>query len=283
MQLHRICLYGLVLTACALSAAVRADALTDAQLLRESGCGGLEPPVDSLRHVEPLDRAAQHWAAGLSVDSAARQAGYAAEQLAGIRVGGNEAATLQILRRTSCLTLMSRGLTEIGTYRRGLESWLVLATPHLARGGSQASFGERVLELVNQVRARGTSCGARMFAPATALRASGTLDRVAYGHAIDMAGHDYFEHDDLAGRTPADRVRAAGYSERLVGENIAYGPASPEEVVRGWLESTGHCENIMDPRFAEMGLAYASGRAPGGRSGQGLYWVQVLAKPSPAT
>ncbi len=41
MQLHRICLYGLVLTTCALSAAVRADALTDAQLLRESGCGGL--------------------------------------------------------------------------------------------------------------------------------------------------------------------------------------------------------------------------------------------------
>ena len=60
-----------------------------------------------------------------------------------------------------------------------------------------------------------------------------------------------------------------------MGENIAYGPKSAEEVVQGWLSSPGHCENIMDPRFAEMGIAYAPGRA----SRRGLYWVQVLADP----
>jgi uncharacterized protein YkwD len=90
-----------------------------------------------------------------------------------------------------------------------------------------------------------------------------------------MAEHGYFEHQDLAGRSPAERVRAVGYRETLVGENIAYGPQSAEEVVRGWLDSPGHCENIMDPRFAEMGIAYAPGRA----SRHGLYWVQVLAAP----
>ena len=47
-----------------------------------------------------------------------------------------------------------------------------------------------------------------------------------------------------------------------------------EEVVQGWLDSPGHCENIMDPRFAEMGIAYAAGHAK-----RGLYWVQVLAAP----
>ena len=66
-----------------------------------------------------------------------------------------------------------------------------------------------------------------------------------------------------------------GYRERLVGENIAYGPKSVEEVVQGWLDSTGHCENIMDPRFAEMGIGYAAGKA----SRRGLYWVQLLAAP----
>ncbi len=102
-----------------------------------------------------------------------------------------------------------------------------------------------------------------------------TLDDVAYGHAADMATHGYFEHEDLTGRSPAERVKAVGYREKLVGENIAYGPKSAEEVVRGWLDSPGHCENIMDPRFAEMGIAYAPGQA----SRRGLYWVQLLAAP----
>jgi uncharacterized protein YkwD len=90
-----------------------------------------------------------------------------------------------------------------------------------------------------------------------------------------MADHDYFEHEDLAGRSPAQRVRAGGYQEKLVGENIAYGPKSIDEVVQGWLESPDHCENIMDPRFAQMGIAYA----PGQLSRRGLYWVQLLAAP----
>jgi uncharacterized protein YkwD len=58
-----------------------------------------------------------------------------------------------------------------------------------------------------------------------------------------------------------------------VGENIAYGAKSAEEVVQSWLDSPGHCENIMDPRFAEMGIAYGAGQA----SRRSLYWVQLLA------
>jgi uncharacterized protein YkwD len=101
------------------------------------------------------------------------------------------------------------------------------------------------------------------------------LAGVASGHAADMAGHNSFEHEDLGGHTPAERVRAVGYREKLVGENIAYGPQSVDEVVRGWLDSPGHCENIMDPRFAEMGIAFAAGQG----KRKGLYWVQVLAEP----
>ncbi len=116
----------------------------------------------------------------------------------------------------------------------------------------------RILQLVNAVRARGTQCGSQSYGPAAALL-SGGLNRVAADHALDMARHDYFEHVDLAGHTPADRVRAAGFRERLVGENIAYGPTSAEEVVAGWLHSPGHCQNIMDPRFEQMGLAFGPG------------------------
>jgi uncharacterized protein YkwD len=90
---------------------------------------------------------------------------------------------------------------------------------------------------------------------------SAVLTEVASAHALDMAEHDYFEHVDLSGQSPADRVRSVGYREKLVGENIAYGPETVDEVVRGWLDSPGHCENIMDPRFAQMGIAVAPGRS----------------------
>src|SRR5215469_4244276 len=139
-----------------------------------------------------------------------------------------------------------------------------------------AQLASRALELVNEVRARGARCGGRAFAPATPLMLSGALGSAAFGHATDMAAHNYFEHKDLAGHSPADRVRAVGYREKLVGENIAYGPKSVEDVVQGWLDSPGHCQNIMDPRFAEMGIAFANGQS---LSRHGLYWVQVLAEP----
>jgi uncharacterized protein YkwD len=137
------------------------------------------------------------------------------------------------------------------------------------------SFAPRALQLINEVRARGARCGDRLFAPVQPVSLSLTLSGVASAHALDMAEHNYFEHVDLAGQTPADRVRSVGYHEKLVGENIAYGPATVEEVVQGWLDSPGHCENIMDPRFAEMGIAAAPGRS----ARRGLYWVQVLAEP----
>jgi uncharacterized protein YkwD len=271
---------GLLLGAFVSSAPARADALADVQLLRESGCGGQEAAAAPLRHIQRLDRTAERWAAGYPIGTSAERAAYAAERLKGVHVTGTEAATLQILRRTSCVTLMSRNLSDVGVYRRGLDSWLVLGSSHdESPHAPLAAFAPRVLELVNEVRAKGTSCGARAFGPVGPVRRSATLDQVAYGHANDMAQHVYFEHQDLAGRTPADRVRAVGYPERLVGENIAYGLDTPEEVVRGWLDSVGHCENIMDPRFVEMGIGHAVGPAPQRDSGRGLYWVQVLADP----
>jgi uncharacterized protein YkwD len=162
-------------------------------------------------------------------------------------------------------------------YRRGADSWLVLAgSVYVAPASAQAPLqATRALQLVNEVRARGARCGDRSFAPAPPVKLSETLAGVAFGHADDMAKHNYFEHEDLIGRSPADRVRAVGYQEKLVGENIAYGPKSAEEVVQGWLDSPGHCENIMDPRFAEMGIAYAAGQA----ARRGLFWVQLLVAP----
>jgi uncharacterized protein YkwD len=256
----------------------QADALSAVQLLREGGCGGILPAAQPLHHNALLDRAAAQWAAGRSSPAAAAEHnGYEAESTASLHISGPDSSTVQLLKGSGCRAVADQGLRDIGIYQHGLDTWLVLASVYGVPTSSQAPvLATRALQLVNQVRARGTRCGERSFGPAPPVKPSETLAGVALGHAADMAKHNYFEHEDLTGHSPAERVRAVGYHENLVGENIAYGPKSAEEVVQGWLASPGHCENIMDPRFAEMGIAFAVGQAP--RRG-GLYWVQLLASP----
>jgi uncharacterized protein YkwD len=275
----------------------QADPISALQLLREGGCGGILPPARPLRHITSLDRAAEQWANGRSLGSAAQLSGYESESTAGLHIKGPESATIQLIKKSDCRTATNPSFRDVGLYQRGAESWLVLgsvyvapasakvapasamvapATAKVAPASAQAPLqATRALQLVNEVRTRGARCGDRSFGPAPPVRLSQTLGGVAFGHADDMAKHNYFEHEDLTGRSPADRVRAVGYQEKLVGENIAYGPKSAEEVVQGWLDSPGHCENIMDPRFAEMGIAYAAGQA----SRRGLFWVQLLVAP----
>ena len=278
-RLSHIQLWCLLLLSAGLSAnpAARADAVSAVQLLREGGCGGILPPARPLRHNALLDRAAGLWAgAGISPAEAAKRSGYDAEATAGLHVSGPDSSIVQLLRRSSCRTVTDQGMHDIGVYTHGSNTWLLLASAYVVPASSQAPLlATRALQLVNEARARGTRCGERSFAPAPPVKLSGTLAGVALGHAADMAQHNYFEHEDRAGHSPADRVRAVGYQEKLVGENIAYGPKTADEVVQGWLDSPGHCENIMDPRFAEMGIAYSAGRA----SKRGLYWVQLLADP----
>jgi len=269
-----------------------ADALSAVQILREGGCGGIVPAARPLLRNSLLDWTAEQWAQGRSLLSAAQRSGYSAKSTAGWHVTGPDSSLVQLLRRSECRKIANPALRDIGLYRRGQDTWVVLASSYTATTGLQATLGSqptfgsqaafasprlatRALQLVNDVRARGTTCGTRYFGPAPPLTLSATLGGVALGHATDMAEHNYFEHVDLSGQSPADRVRAVGYRETLVGENIAYGPESVEEVVKGWLGSPGHCENIMDPRFAEMGIGYAAGEG----ERRGLYWDQLLAAP----
>ena len=266
----------IILVGICIACASRADVLSTVEVLRAGGCGGILPAARPLHHDPRLDRAAAAWAGGVPLSRAIDQGGYPALTSGALRVSGTDNALLQSLRRSRCGVIADTGFRDVGAYQRGADGWLVLAAPSVVPPPSQApQLLTRAMELVNAARARGAQCGSRRFAPAPPVTLSATLGDVAQGHAADMAAHDYFEHQDLAGRSPADRVRASGYQEQLVGENIAYGPTTVDEVVRGWLESPGHCENIMDPRFREMGLAYAPGR----RERHGLYWVQLLVEP----
>ena len=273
---HRLGLFLAAVAAPAVVTTAGADALSAVQILREGGCGGTLPAAPPLHHNALLDRAAQEWATGRAPTAAIEHSGNVAQSSATDHISGPDSDDIDLLKRSGCRALADRALSDIGLYRHGADRWLVLASAYSVPARAQAPMlASRALQLVNDVRARGARCGAKSFGPAPPVRLSGTLAEVALGHASDMALHDYFEHQDLTGHSPADRVRAIGYRESLVGENIAYGPQSADEVVQGWLDSPGHCENIMDPRFSEMGLAFAAGQA----SRRGLYWVQLLAAP----
>jgi uncharacterized protein YkwD len=86
-----------------------------------------------------------------------------------------------------------------------------------------------------------------------------------------MATKDYFSHYSKSGKSPFQRMRAAGYRYRAAGENIAAGRslASPEAVVKAWLKSPGHCKVIMNGKYKELGVGRVEG--PGRWS---VYWTQ---------
>jgi uncharacterized protein YkwD len=91
------------------------------------------------------------------------------------------------------------------------------------------------------------------------LQENGRLNRSAQGWTNVMVRHDEFTHGaDFAGR-----ISAVGFNWKSVGENIAGGFTTPAAVVRGWMGSPGHCENILNPTFRDVGTGVNRGRVEG--------------------
>jgi len=127
-------------------------------------------------------------------------------------------------------------------------------------------MAQTVLDEVNALRAAGCRCpGGKRFGPAPALHLNTQLNAAAQGHAADMNKRRYFSHDSRDGSTFSDRISRAGYRWRYSGENIAMGQPTAEAVVKAWRNSKGHCHNLMNPNYRDMGIGKA-----------GPYWVQNL-------
>lgn len=131
------------------------------------------------------------------------------------------------------------------------------------------------LERVNDLRAEGQYCGNDWYPPAPALAWNYDLERAAFNHSADMANYDFFSHTGINGDSVGDRVSDQGYAWRRVGENIAAGYDSLDSVLAGWLSSEGHCRNLMNADYVDMGLSCVAN----GSSTYGEYWTQVFATP----
>lgn len=234
-------------------------------------------PVPALRPQAALARV--RIGPGSFPESALEQAGYYAGRAEVIHVGGapDAEAALEAIRTRYCRTLLDRELQDIGVARQGNEWTIVLArpAPPLALP-DQMEVGRTILALVNEARASARHCGSRYFQPARPVAWNDALALAAREHSSDMAAHRRFSHRGSDDSEVAQRATRAGYRWRHIGENIAAGQTSAQEAVAGWLESPGHCANLMNPDFSEMGAGYAISRA---RMPGFAYWTQVFAMP----
>jgi uncharacterized protein YkwD len=227
-----------------------------------------------------LERAARDLARGDQLQRSLDAAGYRATRSSALSIRGDGVgarAAEMLATANSCRQLQDAALTEVGIYLDARQLWIVMAAPFAPSVGmSGQAAGQRVLDLVNQARATPRYCGNKSFGAARPVRWNELLADASQRHAEDMAHNNYFSHSGRDGSNPAQRVARAGYRYRATGENIAAGgQMQAEDAVAGWIKSPGHCANLMNPAFTEMGAAFAVDR----RSEMGVYWTQAFGTP----
>lgn len=256
-------------------APARGSLLDSINAARANGCGGKRGTSTPLRSNRKLDAVARRVARGERLRDALESAGYRALHSSVMSMSGakDNGDIARMLGQRACTDLRSADVREIGVETRGSNVWVVFAAPFEADAlENESRVRVRVLELANEARSRARRCGNRQFPAAPPLSLESHLTSAARAQARDMAKHNKLEHTGSDGSTPAQRVTRAGYKWRATGENIASGPTTPEEVMAGWLASPGHCENIMSPRFKEMGIAWVVDP----KSASGVYWAQTF-------
>ncbi len=138
----------------------------------------------------------------------------------------------------------------------------LLAKPEPPEGLNKTT----ILRLVNSFRSKGGKCGDTWYQPAPLLTWNDLLEQAAMVHSKDMQARNYFNHFSPEGDNAGERIDKVGYQWMTFGENIGLGYKNEMEVVEAWKKSPGHCKNLLNPKYKEMGVA---------RVGQ--YWTQNFA------
>lgn len=244
--------------------------------IRRSGCNDKAGVNSPLRASRDLNAVAREWSKGGRLADVLEQMEYRVARSASMRVSGsnNKNAIANLLKQNYCNTIVDVAFKEVGVYQRGDALWIVVAVPFvMPRAKDAAKVRDEVLALVNDARSKSRRCGQRSFDAVPPLKLSAMLNHAALIHSQDMSRKNFFEHEGSDQSKVGNRVSRVGYQWRAVGENIAAGAENAEVVVRGWLDSPGHCSNIMGAQYTEMGIAYVTNM----KSNVGIYWTQVFA------
>jgi len=125
-----------------------------------------------------------------------------------------------------------------------------------AQNASVSAIEKAVLDLTNVERQK---------AGLAALQSDSKLMNSARQKSTDMATKKYFSHTSPTYGSPFDQMKANGISYKSAAENIAMGQRTAEEVVKGWMNSPGHRQNILSSSFTHIGIGYDA---------NGHYWTQ---------
>jgi uncharacterized protein YkwD len=210
-----------------------------------------------------------------NLQQAMQSAGYPMVNVQAISLSGprDAPAAMKAIQETFCQVVLDPQFVDVGVSRDGREWRIVLARPLLSgRLGDTQAEGQKLLAALNTARSQPHQCGTQSFAATTPLAWNAMLATAAEGHSRAMANNNFFDHKDREGRTPGDRAELAGYVGQQLGENIAAGQDTVGKVVSGWLDSPGHCANLMNPQFRELGAAYAVDP----KSDAGIYWTAMF-------
>ncbi|NEB92759.1 CAP domain-containing protein [Streptomyces bauhiniae] len=160
------------------------------------------------------------------------------------------------LKSASAKPVSTPTVRQVSTQPRPVQT-ATAAAPSTPQPAATASGDvARIVELVNAERAK---------AGCSPVALNSTLTKAAQDHSADMAAHNTMSHTGSDGSDPGSRITAAGYRWSAYGENVAYGYATPEQVMDGWMNSPGHRENILNCSYKEIGVGLAQ---------PGSYWTQ---------
>ena len=120
------------------------------------------------------------------------------------------------------------------------------------------NYEKEVVRLVNAIRAENGL---------SALTYDWELSRVARYKSQDMKDAGYFSHTSPTYGSPFQMIKNFGITYRSAGENIAKGYATPQAVVNGWMNSSGHRANILNASYTHIGVGYVA---------DGKYWTQMF-------
>lgn len=123
---------------------------------------------------------------------------------------------------------------------------------------SVTAYEQQVIALVNEIRVKNGL---------NELKSNWELCRVARYKSQDMLNNGYFSHTSPVYGSPFTMIKNFGISYKTAGENIAKGYKTPEAVVKGWMNSSGHRENILNASYTQIGVGYVA---------NGNYWTQML-------
>lgn len=122
--------------------------------------------------------------------------------------------------------------------------------------------------LINDVRSKGCTCGNTKMPVVPALTFTNKkLEQAARNHSQDMSDNNFTAHAGSDGSSPGDRLDRVGYNWSTWAENVASGFTSERAVFMGWLNSPGHCKNIMHANMREAAWAEVNN-----------YWTLVFGK-----